>query len=1179
MTTTEEKRIPRLSSPISSLKDHYEIVVIGSGYGGGIAASRLARANREVCLLERGRERWPGEFPNTAAEAFRELQVHTPDADHGPATGLFTLHADRDLSVVSGCGLGGTSLINANVAFDADPRVWKQPCWPSEIQSDSARLAQARERAWTMLKPEPLPVTGEDRPDPKVAALKDAAQKTGRGNAFSYTPITVAFEDRLNAAGVEQAKCTRCGDCCSGCNIGAKTTTLLTYVADAFGHGATIFTEVSVRHLSRRPTGGWIVHIDYLGVGRERFDGPRAFVTADIVVVSAGVLGSTEILLRSAEDGNVELSTRVGKSFSGNGDVLAFAYDCDRPINGVGWGDDPHSDEPDQFVGPCITGVIDERTETSSLADGHIIEEGAIPGPLAMGMPTALAAAALFDSKRSPYAPDHPFRHAFDAIESLVGGAHVGALARTLTYLVMGHDGADGELALENGRLRVVWPDVADKPTYIASDERLQELTNALGGRYVRDPLWSEKLTTVDRLLNQVPLVRRIWWHPRLRSVRQLGPVRRLRRRQDHYSVMTVHPLGGCAIGSSAETGVVDHASRVFSGTTGTDVYDDLYVMDGSIVPTSLGVNPLLTISTLSERACELICDRKGWFFDPCPAPVTEALVLPKPPVGVQFTETMHGSVGVGPDDSPISFLLTIEIDDVEALVADPARIAGAAGTVSIPALDPAPMTVVHGTFRLFVSDDSADDIQHMEYRLPVVAEDGRRWLITGNKTISERSILHAWRDTTTLEVRLYEGADEHGPFVGSGTMRLNASDFAHQLRTIKATGGTKEQRREGIHHYVELFGSDIFEHYLGVLGPEQLFNRDDPPRARRTLAAPQPEQFPFRTKDGVALRLTRYNGGSNGPVLLAHGMGVSSEIFSTDLIDTNLVEYLVAAQYDVWLLDFRVSTALAASGQRSNSDQIAEFDHPEAVRTVLDATGKSSLQAVVHCYGSNTFVMSMLGGWTSTSAVRSMVCSQVATHLEMGPEARLKAGLHTAGALDALGVDSLTAYVTANSNWRQHLLDDALRLSPVPRGERCNSAVCRRVTFLFSPLYQHANLNDRLHDNLHELFGVVNIEGMEHLSTMVRHGHVVDEAGNDVYLTEENVRRLAVPTLLISGGKNECYHPSSTQSTYELLTSANGRDLYDRKVIPGYGHIDCIFGAHAVDDVYPAILEHLRTT
>jgi cholesterol oxidase len=94
-----------------------------------------------------------------------------------------------------------------------------------------------------------------------------------------------------------------------------------------------------------------------------------------------------------------------------------------------------------------------------------------------------------------------------------------------------------------------------------------------------------------------------------------------------------------------------------------------------------------------------------------------------------------------------------------------------------------------------------------------------------------------------------------------------------------------------------------------------------------------------------------------------------------------------------------------------------------------------------------------------------------------------------------------------------------------------------------------------------------------------VRKGHVVDVSGDDVYLTTANVARLVLPTLIISGGKNQCYHPSSTEATYDLLTKVNGPGLYERKVIPGYGHLDCIFGAHAVDDVYPAIVQHLEKT
>src|SRR5262249_20220221 len=178
---------------------------------------------------------------------------------------------------------------------------------------------------------------------------------------FYRPPINVTFEDppgNLNHVGEEQHKCTCCGDCVSGCNFGAKNTTLMNYLPDSRNHGAEIFTQASVSYVERRDA-KWAVHYQVLDSGREQFDAPALFVTADIVILSAGTLGSTEILLRSAANG-LRLSGHLGQNFSGNGDVLAFAYNTEQEINSVGLGDrDPKGRE----VGPCITGIIDIRNQ------------------------------------------------------------------------------------------------------------------------------------------------------------------------------------------------------------------------------------------------------------------------------------------------------------------------------------------------------------------------------------------------------------------------------------------------------------------------------------------------------------------------------------------------------------------------------------------------------------------------------------------------------------------------------------------------------------------------------------------------------------------------------------------------------------------------------------------------
>src|SRR5438552_1928661 len=134
----------RLASPIGDLEEHYEVVVVGSGYGGAISASRLARADRKICLLERGKEFQPGEYPDSVLEAAADCQIDLQPIHLGSRLGLYDIRINDDINVFMGCGLGGTSLVNANVAIEADPRVFEQPQWPSEIAEDSRRSEERR---------------------------------------------------------------------------------------------------------------------------------------------------------------------------------------------------------------------------------------------------------------------------------------------------------------------------------------------------------------------------------------------------------------------------------------------------------------------------------------------------------------------------------------------------------------------------------------------------------------------------------------------------------------------------------------------------------------------------------------------------------------------------------------------------------------------------------------------------------------------------------------------------------------------------------------------------------------------------------------------------------------------------------------------------------------------------
>ena len=317
------------------------------------------------------------------------------------------------------------------------------------------------------------------------------------------------------------------------------------------------------------------------------------------MILAAGTLGSTEILLRSQAAG-LSLSGQLGHHFTGNGDVLGFSYNADEEIDGVGWGSHP----PGQLtpVGPTITGIIDKR-QGPQLDKGVVIEEGAIPGVLATFIPGVMALAAQTIGQDTDSGWLDGLQEKGREWDSWVRGPYHGAMRNTQTYLVMTHDGSAGRMYLENDRLRLTWPGVGERPIFRQVNDILKQATVPLGATFVKNPIWTELFK---------------------------------------HDLITVHPLGGCRMADNAASGVVNHKGQAFSGPSGVAVHDSLYVCDGSIMPRSLGVNPLLTICAVAERCVALLAQDRGWQINyqlpSAPGPSAAPVVL-----GLQFTETMKG--------------------------------------------------------------------------------------------------------------------------------------------------------------------------------------------------------------------------------------------------------------------------------------------------------------------------------------------------------------------------------------------------------------------------------------------------------------------------------------------------------------------------------------------------------
>lgn len=219
--------------------------------------------------------------------------------------------------------------MNANTALRPNPRIWDDNVWPEELAQDKELLEQSFQHALNMLQPEPYP---ENWPVlQKLSTLETMAKGAGAHDKFIRPPIAVHFKDAVNPAGVAQKASTLTGNDTTGINDWSKNTTLMNYIPDAWNHGAEIFTCCNVIRVDKASkksgtSGPYTVYFEWQEPGREAFlsDHGNAitpmFITADIVVLGAGALGSTEILLRSSKTG-FKTSNQLGKHFSGNGDV------------------------------------------------------------------------------------------------------------------------------------------------------------------------------------------------------------------------------------------------------------------------------------------------------------------------------------------------------------------------------------------------------------------------------------------------------------------------------------------------------------------------------------------------------------------------------------------------------------------------------------------------------------------------------------------------------------------------------------------------------------------------------------------------------------------------------------------------------------------------------------------
>ncbi len=524
--------MPFATKTIDDAMPAYDAVVIGSGYGGGVAASRLARMGLRVAVLEQGRHWRPGDFPTTAKARRKTTRLTGRAPKLGDPSSLYYLSVGKGLTVFGASGLGGGSLINAGIALRPDPARLRKAGWPEAVLNDGL-LARGIDLAEEMLGVAPVP-----RPErfAKYAGMAKAAEASGR--AVQLPSMTITHTRGWNPAGVLQNGCRHCGDCWSGCNAGAKNTVGVTYIADAVAHGASVFCEAKVQSLAKTAS-GWEVVVQDLSK-----QGASVRIQSPIVVLAAGTLGTNELLLRAQQHG-LELSDKLGANFSANGDDLVVAGNLEVPVNAVATGFPSQAPPGAPPVGPHSMALIDLGD-----ADGPVwVHDGT--------MLTLMAALA-------------PLKELLElkiglAFRTLRQGIYGDRLSRAQLLYVVSHDDASGRLRLKNDHVVVEWPGYSDAPARLRAEQKVKAMVEGMGGEFNANPF----------------------------AMTAFGGNR-----------IIAHPLGGCAMGETANEGVVAPDGRVFDPTKGPHgVHDGLYVCDGAAVPSAIGVSPLLTITALAERA------------------------------------------------------------------------------------------------------------------------------------------------------------------------------------------------------------------------------------------------------------------------------------------------------------------------------------------------------------------------------------------------------------------------------------------------------------------------------------------------------------------------------------------------------------------------------------------------